>query len=547
MPGFIAALSIRVRVLIMLAITASSLVLLVAMHLQDQRSVMLQDRADKIRSLTESAHAILGHYHALSAQGRLSEANAKQEAKAAVRALRYDGNEYFWINDLNHVVVVHPMKPEFEGQDKSDVADHTGKKLYQEMVRLAQNRGGGFIDYYWPRGGSKEPIAKLSYVRLFEPWGWVIGTGLYLDDVDAVFWASARRAGLWLAGIGLVVGAIMLLLARSIMRPVQALRELGTVMQDIRVNGNLARHVPVVGDDEVAQIGRSFNELLESMRSSIQEVNTSAMRLDAAGTHLTARTGEVRGAAATQSDDATNAAVAVEELSASVALIADKTAEAATGARGAGELSKRGESQMQEVSEHMNRLSETVTRASVTIESLGQRSGEITTIVKVIKDIADQTNLLALNAAIEAARAGEQGRGFAVVADEVRKLAERSGNSTSEISDMIASIQHDTDVAVQSMQVGSSLVKEGVERVDQAGKAMRAITCNTQQIVSVTEDIAASVREQSAATNDIASRIERFALLSETSDRASAAAHVEAQALQQVAGELRSAMQRFKY
>ncbi|MCC7548937.1 MAG: methyl-accepting chemotaxis protein [Burkholderiales bacterium] len=546
MPRFIAALSIRARLLIMLIITGFSILLLAAMDLQEKRDIMLQDRAHKIRSLTESAHAILGHYHTLAAQGRLSEANAREEAKAAVRALRYDGNEYFWINDLQQVVVAHPMRPEFEGQDKSDMTDPNGKKVYQEMVQLARTQGGGFVDYYWPRGGAKEPIAKLSYVQLFEPWGWVIGTGLYLDDVDAMFWQSVRQAGLWLAGIMLLGGAIMLFLARSIIRPVQALRELGAAMHDIRINGNLSRRAAVAGDDEVAQIGHSFNELLESISASIRDVNASAVRVEEAGTRLTARTGEVRGAAARQAEDATNAAVAVEELSASVSMIADKTAEAATAARGAGELSERGEAQMHEVTQHMNRLSDTVTRASATIESLGQRSGEITTIVKVIKDIADQTNLLALNAAIEAARAGEQGRGFAVVADEVRKLAERSGNATTQISDMIDSIQHDTGEAVRSMTAGSRLVKEGVERVDQAGQAMNAITSNTRQIVSVMEDIAASVREQSAASNDISTRVERIARMSETSDSASASTHEEAQALQQVAGELRGAMQKFK-
>ena len=543
---FLAALSIRNRVLLILAIGGMSLLLLLGMSLQDKREVMLKDRAEKVRSLTESAHALLAHYHALSEQGRLSGPDAMEQAKAAVRALRYDGNEYFWINDLDHVVVAHPMRPEFEGQDKSDITDPSGKKVYQDMVRIVRAHGSGFVDYIWPRGGSNEPIAKISYVSLFEPWGWVIGTGLYLDDVETTFWQSVRRTALWLAVILLVVGTIMAFLARSIMRPVHALRELGVVMQDIRADGNLAREVRVAGDDEVAQIGRSFNALLQGMRASMQEVNACALRVDAAGAELSTRTGDVRAAAARQAEDASNAAVAVEELSGSVAQIADKTVEAATAARGAGELSMRGETQMQEVAAHMNRLTETVMRASATIESLGQRSGEITTIVKVIKDIADQTNLLALNAAIEAARAGEQGRGFAVVADEVRKLAERSGNATTEISHMIDSIQRDTEAAVNSMQSGSQLVREGVERVDEAGKAMRAITSNTQQIVAVTEDIAVSVREQSNASNDIASRIERIARLSESSDAASASTHAEAQALQQVAGELRGAMRRFQ-
>jgi len=546
MSRIFAAISIRNRIVLMLATGAIGLLVLLGMDLQEKRHVMLQDRAEKVRSLTESAHALLAHYHAQSGQGRLSESEAKEQAKAAVRALRYNSNEYFWINDLDHVVVAHPMRPEFEGQNKSDMTDPNGKKVYQDMVRVARTEGAGFVEYHWPRGGSDEPIAKVSYVSLFEPWGWVIGTGLYLDDVDAMFWQSVRATAMWLAVVLLTVGAIMACLARSIMRPVHALRELGTVMQDIGADGNLAREVKVAGDDEVAQTGRSFNALLAAMRSSMQDVTVCALRVDAAGAELSNRTGDVRAAAARQAEDASNAAVAVEELSSSVAQIADKTAEAATAARGAGDLSMRGETQMQEVAAHMHRLSETVTRASATIESLGQRSGEITTIVKVIKDIADQTNLLALNAAIEAARAGEQGRGFAVVADEVRKLAERSGNATTEISHMIDSIQRDTGAAVNSMQSGSQLVREGVERVDEAGKAMRAITSNTQQIVAVTEDIAASVREQSTASSDIASRIERIARLSESSDAASASTHAEAQALQQVAGELRGAMRRFQ-
>ncbi|MCW5621258.1 MAG: methyl-accepting chemotaxis protein, partial [Burkholderiales bacterium] len=368
MTKLLAALSIRARVMLLLATGALSMLLLLTVNLHEERKVMLQDRSAKVRSLTESAHALLQHYHAQFAQGRLSEADAQEQAKAAVRALRYDSKEYFWINDLQHVVVAHPMRPEFEGQDKSDVADHTGKMLYQEIVRVARTQGAGFVDYYWPRGGNTEPIAKVSYVSLFEPWGWVIGTGLYLDDVDAMFWQSVRRTGLLVAGIVLVVGMIVLFLARSIMRPVHALRDLGTVMQDIREDGNLARQVAVSGDDEVSEIGRSFNALLETVRSSIEEVNASALRVDTAGTELSARTGEVRAAAARQAEDAANAAVAVEELSTSVAQIADKTAEAAAAARGAGELSARGEAQMQEVAVHMNRLAETVTRASGTIE-----------------------------------------------------------------------------------------------------------------------------------------------------------------------------------
>ena len=247
MTKLLAALSIRARVMLLLATGALSMLLLLTVNLHEERKVMLQDRSAKVRSLTESAHALLQHYHTQFAQGRLSETDAQEQAKAAVRALRYDGKEYFWINDLQHVVVAHPMRPEFEGQDKSDVTDHTGKKLYQEIVRVARTQGAGFVDYYWPHGGNSEPIAKVSYVSLFEPWGWVIGTGIYLGRGRDVLAVSAAY-GLLVAGIGLMVGVIMLFLARSIMPGARAARP-GCRRWDIREDGNLARQV-TVGDGE---------------------------------------------------------------------------------------------------------------------------------------------------------------------------------------------------------------------------------------------------------------------------------------------------------
>ena len=546
MLGLLNNLSVRTRLWFLLGAGALGFCVIVAIALQQQRTLLLQDRQAKTRHLTEAAFSLLEHFDKLAKDGKLTQSDAQRFAKDAIRAARYDQKEYFWIHDLQQRVVVHPMKPELEGQDKSDMADPNGKKVYVEMNRVVRQSGAGFVDYYWPKPGSNAPVAKISYVKLFEPWGWVIGTGVYLDDLDALFWQSAQRLAVWTAGMSLVVGVIMLALARSITRPIDFLHTLGNVMSRVQRDGDLTQQVHVEGNDEISVVTSSFNQLIESFRVSMREVLDHLERVSQASGQLLARTEEVRRGAAQQSEQAAGTSAAVEELNVSVAQISEKTAEAADTATSAGERSGRGEQQVQEVVDHMGRIAQTVVGSAQTIEALGVRSRDITKIVKVIKDIADQTNLLALNAAIEAARAGEQGRGFAVVADEVRKLAERSSNATTEISETIASIQRDTEDAVQSMKTGSELVDQGVARVGEAGQAMGEITQGTRRIVDVTRDIALSLKEQSAAANDIAVRVERIARTVESADALCDTTYRDAQTLESTAQELRRALGRFR-
>ena len=546
MLGLLDNLSVRTRLWFLLGAGALGFCVIVGIALQQQRTLMLQDRQAKTRHLAEAAFSLLEHFDKLAKDGKLTQADAQRLAKDAIRAARYDQKEYFWIHDLQQKVVVHPMKPELEGQDKSDMADPNGKKVYVEMNRVVRQSGAGFVDYYWPKPGSDAPVAKISYVKLFEPWGWVVGTGVYLDDLDALFWRSAGRLALWAAGMSLAVGVIVLALARSITRPIDFLHTLGTVMSRVQKDGDLTQQVHVEGEDEISVVTRSFNRLIESFRASMLNVLEHLERVSQASHELLSRTEEVRRGAAHQSEEAAATSAAVEELNVSVAQISEKTGEAANTAASAGKRSGLGEQQVQEVVDHMGRIAQTVVGSAQTIEALGVRSRDITKIVKVIKDIADQTNLLALNAAIEAARAGEQGRGFAVVADEVRKLAERSSNATTEISAMIDSIQRDTESAVESMKAGSELVDRGVARVGEAGRAMGEITQGTRRIVDVTHDIALSLKEQSAAANDIAVRVERIARMVESTDALCDTTYRDAQTLESTAQELRRALGQFR-
>ena len=337
---------------------------------------------------------------------------------------------------------------------------------------------------------------------------------------------------------GLIYAAASIWVARPLRQAME--------VTECLAQGDLSVNIQSESKDEVGLLLVSIAAMKQSLVGIVRQVHTSADEVSSAASELSASAESVVQGSQCQSEAAASAARAVEEGSATINAVAE-TAEAVQSlSRTSLESSARGNASLMKMVSELERAGGSVRQIAATVGEFIDSAATITAITRQVKEIAEQTNLLALNAAIEAARAGEQGRGFAVVADEVRKLAERSSNATTEISHMIDSIQRDTDAAVNSMQSGSQLVREGVERVDEAGKAMRAITSNTQQIVAVTEDIAVSVREQSNASNDIASRIERIARLSETSDAASASTHAEAQALQQVAGELRGAMRRFQ-
>jgi methyl-accepting chemotaxis protein len=296
----------------------------------------------------------------------------------------------------------------------------------------------------------------------------------------------------------------------------------------------------------VGQTAKSFNELMAVLQQSFGVILSNVAEVSEAAHRLSSGAEQVASSSEQESEDAAAMAATVEEVTVSVNHISESAREALAISNQSGELSVKGGEIIHKAATEMTQIAQTVRSTSHTIEELGEQSNQISTIVQVIKDVADQTNLLALNAAIEAARAGEQGRGFAVVADEVRKLAERTTKATEEITHMIGSIQTSAHTAVGAMAKAVDQVDGGVALANQAGDAINQIRNGASQVIQVVNDISVALVEQSTASNDLAGHVEKVAQITERNSISAGESAREAQHMDELATSMRGTVGRFK-
>ncbi|QYK07215.1 methyl-accepting chemotaxis protein [Shewanella zhangzhouensis] len=463
---------------------------------------LVNERQQQLKEATQIALAVVDHQISLGQNGNIND---------ALRPLRFGSAGYFFIYDYQGANVFHATNPALEGTPQIGMTDPQGTKIVVGLIDAAK-RGGGFFNYVYPKPGVEGLVVKIGYAAPIPGKDWLLGTGAYLDDIDAAVDAYSQSAHQAMLEKALAISMMSLVLAfitliaiwSAAHRMVKPIRAMVDSLNDIaKGEGDLTARLSVRGEDEIAELGTAFNQFVDKLQGIIRDVADTTGRVKQAAVDIDRQTSEMANQLNSHNNETDQVVTAITEMSSTAAEVAQNTTQVAEATHAAtGDVAKAQacvDSSLAEISNLMSQVND----AAANIQSLSEQSKKINSVLSVIGGIAEQTNLLALNAAIEAARAGEQGRGFAVVADEVRNLASRTQASTLEINEMLTDLHRLVSSAVKTMDESQHSCQRSVEASTAISESLGSVTSAVTAINDMSTQIAAAATEQSSVTEEI--------------------------------------------
>ena len=520
---------------------------------------------------TETAVFVMEECYKKQQSGQMTEEQAKKEAADRVRDLRYDdGKGYFYMDTYEGVNVVL-LGRDAEGKSRINATDPTGKYYIQEILANGRQQGGGYTELMFAKPNETEALPKLNYSVAFEPYHWVIGTGVWIDYIDGLVAKKAEAQNsalrssiiqvlLFMVVLQVLFALLAIYVGKKIATPIQVVSNRLDVLAtgDFRETQDAEIAVLMERSDEIGVISRAVGQLRKNVNDLMKTIVESAEYVAAASEELTSSAEQSASVSGQVADSIVKVAESCNEQFSSVDAAGQRTRdlsahmqeftstieESGQKIQSTNEAASKGSKDVETAVEQMQSIEASVGQSAEVIAGLGDESKKIGTIVDTISEIAAQTNLLALNAAIEAARAGEHGRGFAVVAEEVRKLAEQSQDAAGEIADLIGAIQRAAEDAVVAMQTGNEQVKGGTVAVSNAGRTFSDIVSMVTEVATQSEAMEKIVGNLANGTEQISQSIGKIDTMSRSvsseAETVSAATEEQTASMHEIANASRS-------
>jgi methyl-accepting chemotaxis protein WspA len=517
MTNVMGRFKIKYRLWIIVAIALASLVVTDLIFLFTLKSELLEEKKITTKSAVETAYGVVEYFQKNAKGGGMPRSDAQQYAKEITKRLRYADNEYFWINDMVPVFISHPY-PEMDQKDVSDLKDPSGRKMIVEMVERVKAGGAGYVNYLWNREGSGAPVPKISYVKGFEPWGWVVGSGIYVDDVDKVFRTKAFKLGMIMLFLTFIIVGLSLVIARSITNPLAVVKEgIQHVAEgDLRVKGNEEEsRLRAEGTDEMADLLRALHHMRKSLDSLVGQVQLSGIQVTSSTTEIAASARELEATVAEQAASIREVTATTKDISStSDELMQTMVGVSETASQTAG-MGEEGRAKLGHMQASMGEFITATNYISSKLGVINEKANKISGIVTTINKISDQTNLLSLNAAIEAEKAGEYGKGFSVVAREITRLSDQTAIATKDIEYMVKEMQSSVSSGVMEMDKFAESVRRGVDEVATIGNQLAAIIDRVRKLGPQFETVTRGMHMQVEGAQQISEAMSQLSTAAE--------------------------------